>query len=169
MLRRIVRFYFRLRYFPRLLIERLNAISSAVAGLHRYEADLIARLMAAHEERLARVHEEIAAFCDDATHAMMTVSASIADVDTRLQALQLGLQRLDNGTVEAQGRMAALQQSVQHLHEQAAHIARIEAMLREQARLLPGHAPDATASAAAFTTPNGPGEAVGDDGRLNHA
>jgi methyl-accepting chemotaxis protein len=155
MLRRIVRSYYRLRYFPRLLVERLNAIANAVAGLHRYEADLIARLMSAHEERLAAVHEEIAAFCDDAIRAMMTVSASIADVDTRLQALQLGLQRLENGTLDAQGRMAALQQSVQHL--------------QDQVRLLHTHAPDAASSAAAFTTPNGPGEAVGDDGRLNHA
>ena len=116
MLRRLVRSYYRLRYFPRLLTEMLTRISNQVADLHRSrdEADLIGRMMGSHEDRLARVHDEIVAFCDDAIRAMMTVSASIADVDTRMHALQHGLQRLDNASVDTQGRMAEIRQSLEH-------------------------------------------------------
>ena len=153
MLRRLVRSYYRLRYFPRLLTQMLTGISNAVAELHRYDARMIAGLMSAHEERVAGIHEEMVAFCDDAIRAMMTVSASIADIDTRLQALQHGLQRLDNGATEAQGRVAALQQSVQHLHDRAR---------REQGE-------SATHAPAASATPDGPGQPMGDDGRLGRA
>ena len=122
MLRRLVRSYYRLRYFPRLLTEMLTRISNQVADLHRSsdEADMIGRMMSSHEERVARVHDEIVAFCDDAIRAMMTVSASIADVDTRMQTLQHGLQRLDNASVDTQGRMAEIRQSLEHAKAQAA-------------------------------------------------
>ena len=193
MLRRLVRSYYRLRYFPRVLTERLTGISNAVAGLHRYEAELISRLMSAHEERLARVHEEIVAFCDDAIRAMMAISASIAEVDTRLAALQTGLQRLDNGAVDTQGRIAVLQQSLERLHDQAgdeparravpqsidsladlvrhqaAQIDRIEALVTEQARSpRQSRATEVAVPANGPTTPGGPGRLVGDDGQLSH-
>ncbi len=122
MLRRLVRSYYRLRYFPRLLTEMLTRISNQVADLHRSrdEADMIGRMMSSHEERVARVHDEIVAFCDDAIRAMMTVSVSIADVDTRMQTLQQGLQRLDNASVDTQGRMAEIQHSLGHAKAQDA-------------------------------------------------
>ncbi len=183
MLRRFIRFYYRLRYFPRHIFEALTGISNAIAGLHRHEQVVIDRLLSVHEERLTRVHEEIAAFCDDAIRAMMAASASIAGIDTRIQALQHGLQRLENGTTDAQGRLAALQQAlhpadgqagaqaadpetfealmrlVQH---QAASLDRIETLVMEQARSLPAPANAALAS-------RGPGHIAGDDGRLSRA
>ncbi len=152
MLRRLVRSYYRLRYFPRLLTELLTRISNEVADLRRYEATELGRMMKAHEERVARIHEEIAAFCDDATHAMMSVAAGIGDLQTRMQTLQQAMQRLDNGSVDAQGRMAALQQSLAQLRAQPAHVP----------------APDA-GSAMALAASNGSGPAAGDDDRLSHA
>ena len=199
MLRRLVRSYYRARYFHRVLIgmlngiierltgitERIAGVSTAVAGLHSYEAEVISQLITSHEENLARVQSEFVAFCDDAIRAMMTVSASIADIDTRIMAVQHGLQRLDNGTIDTQGRVAALQDSLRRspadaeppsmaafaelLHRQSAQIERIEQMMTQQARALSAQPSKSAADvpARAAPAPHDPREAAEDDARLS--
>ncbi len=183
MLRRLVRSYFRLRYFPRHIFAAFTGLSDAIADLHRHEQEVIERLMSAHEERLARIHEEIAGFCDDAIRAMMAESASIASIDTRIQALQHGLQRLESGTIDAQGRLAALQKSsepanghagpraddpgaiaalTELVRHQAAQMDHLKALVMQQSRLPPAPANTAVAPEAAD-------QMAGDDGRLSRA
>lgn len=201
MLRRLVRSYYRLRYFPRLIAERLislsqsmadlkrdeaerytglsramadlhrdeadrfRAVLDAVAGLHRYEAEVIARLISAHEERLATMHEEITGFCDDAIRAMLAISARIGEADTRIAALQNGFQRLDNGIVDVQSRLAALQHAL-HQDQDGARsdvtdrAERVETLAVERPRF--GAAPPTDST-------NDPDQAAVDEGRLSHA
>ena len=181
MLRRLVRSYYRLRYFPRHLFEALAGISNAIAGLHRQEHEAVQRFMSDHQERLSRIQEEITSFCDDAIRAIVTEQASIASINTRLQALQLGLQRVENGTVDVQGRLAALHKLVQPAENQpvsavtdlrnvealtelvrcqSARMDQIETLVSQQTRSLPE-----PANAPAVS--NGSDQMAGDDGRLS--
>ena len=76
---------------------------------------------------------------------MMAVSTNIAALDTRMATFQHGLQRLDNGTIDTQGRLAALQDWLQRP---------------------PGHL---ESQANASAVPNGPAQVAGDDSRLSRA
>ena len=98
MLKRFVRAYYRVRYFPRLITEMLSGVASTQARFREEATGLLTGLHQQQAERYRRsassldnIHAEITSFCDDATRSMMACQAAIKVCNASVTAANIAV------------------------------------------------------------------------------
>lgn len=99
MLKRLVRAYFRLRYFPRTLVGMLQNISVAISDLHAQRQTSYLRSASS----LENVHAETAAFFDEATRQMMGVNVKLNALAAQTEAVRLAVRQVQDEAASPAG------------------------------------------------------------------
>jgi hypothetical protein len=119
MLRELVRSYYRIRYFPRLLVQMLNGITSEIATIRHQDPPKFDG-----GPMLDNLQHELSSFCDDMTRFMIASRSSAAEHAARLSALHPDLDTILLETQGLQTQAAALRATLdaetQGLRSQAA-------------------------------------------------
>ncbi len=128
MLRRLVRSYYRLRYFPRLLVQMLSEILAELKAV---------RTTSNEGTALDNMHQELSSFCDDSVRYMMRSTAEAADQATRLVALQSAVVRTEE-SISSTGAQCrdAVQQVLTALDRLQSEIGAMHAQTKRDGTLL---------------------------------
>ena len=110
MMRRLIRAFYRVRYFPRLLIELLNRISGDIAQLRvAHQADY-----RRGSATLRDIHAEIGSFCDDVTRVLLEHKRQSSGTTHQVAEIQQNIARLAAAITEVRplllGELAILRQ-----------------------------------------------------------
>ena len=112
-MKRFVRSYYRLRYFPRLLTQMIEGgTARQTDGLRRVQES-----QHRAELRLADVHAEISLLCDDATRAMLASRTDVTELARRLEATQREVSQVAAQLAQLSRQLAETWPSVQAASE----------------------------------------------------
>ena len=118
MLRRLIRGYYSLRYFPRRLFAVLHQLSVQMTALEQGRA----RALQQGSATLADIEAGIGAFCDDATRAMLGLDRSIAAASARMSQVHGLLMRADAATHQSGGMLDEVKRTVDEVRAQTSSI-----------------------------------------------
>ncbi len=118
MLRRLIRGYYSLRYFPRRLFAVLHQLSVQMTALEQGRA----RALQQGSATLADIEAGIGAFCDDATRAMLGLDRSIAAASARMSQVHGLLMRADAATHQSGGMLNEVKRTIDEVRAQTSSI-----------------------------------------------
>jgi|GEM_PF-598672 len=142
MFRKIVDFYYRVRYFHRLLLAKLDRITEAVQTLQAIRENNViqdrpAQAAFSGEAVLANLQHEFSAFCDDMTRFMIASRSSTADHAARLAVLQQGHKRLEDTVLATEAsQLQSITAAVLEMQGLRAKLAELAEMMQAQSQTI---------------------------------